>query len=401
MPTDRPTLFAASAILCHPDEPLLINGGVLVAGGTVVEVGSRDEFGVAPDADVVDVGDGLLAPGLIDPHVHLGFDGSDLPSATMRSADDVELAWLLARNAARQLHSGVTACRDLGCRDTFASRLRDAITNATLVGPRVIAADAPVTVTGGHCWYMAEECDAEFDLIRAVRKRARDGADVVKVMLTGGFLYSQGDAPHRSVYSAEELAAAVADAHRVGLQVAVHAHGSEGVRVAAAAGVDTIEHATMTTPDGPVFDSLLADAIAESGAIVVPTLSARWTDDDLPWASAAAAFEVIAGMHGAGVRIAIGSDAGIDGVPHGRYHEAVAALSAAGLGNRDVYRSATIHAASACSLDGRAGIVRPGAFADFVLLDTDPRDDLRTLGHVRSVIARGSVVDPRDRSVNE
>lgn len=304
----------------------------------------------------------------------------------------------MARNAARQPLSGVTACRDLGCRETFASRLRDHIEGGAVVGPRVVAADAPVTITGGHCWYMADECDAELDLVRAVRRRARDGADVVKVMLTGGFLYAQGHAPHQAVYGTPDLLAATSEAHRRGLQVAVHAHGADGVRRAVEAGVDTIEHATMATAGGPVFDRRLADQIAASGTIVVPTLNARWTDDDLPWASAEAAFEVVAGLHAAGVVIAIGSDAGIDGVPHGRYHEAVAALAAAGLPAAEVYRSATVHAAAACALDGRVGVVAPGTFADFVLLDTDPREDLTTLAHVGVVVARGQLVDPRDRT---
>lgn len=92
MPIDRPKLYTAGAVLTRPDEPLLADGAVLVRGENIVEVGPRRAFGEEPDADVVDLGAGVLAPGLIDPHVHLGFDGSDQPAAAMRSGDDATLA---------------------------------------------------------------------------------------------------------------------------------------------------------------------------------------------------------------------------------------------------------------------------------------------------------------------
>lgn len=400
MPTDPTSvdagvLFTADAVLTGPDGPVIPDAAVLVRDGIVVAVGPRAQVPMSAGTVEMPLGAGVLGPGMIDAHVHLGFDASDQPAGVMRSGDDVALAWLVADQARRQLESGVTTVRDLGCRDDVVTRYAAWVRDGRITGPRVVGADAPVTITGGHCWYMAEACDDVADLVRAVRRRARDGAAFVKVMLTGGFLYLQGDTPHRPVYSADELRRVVDEAHVLGLRVAVHAHGVDGIRVAVEAGVDTIEHATMTTREGVRFDAELAARIAESGAVVVPTLNARWTDDDLPWASAEEAFAVIAGLHAAGCRIAIGTDAGIDGVPHGRYADAVSALSAAGLSADAVYRSATVHAAAAVGLDDSVGVLAPGACADLVLFADDPRRDLHAFDHVRAVVAAGRLVTGR------
>jgi imidazolonepropionase-like amidohydrolase len=390
--TERPTLFTAEALLAGPDTEVLHDAAVLVRGGLVELVGARSDLPVPGDALEIELGTGILAPGFIDAHVHLGFDASDSPATVMRSGSDLDLAWLIASQASSQLTSGVTTVRDLGCRDTVVTQFAQHVSSGLTQGPRIVAADAPLTVTGGHCWYMADACDDVTELVRSVRRRARDGASFVKVMLTGGFLYLQGERPHRPVYDAAALRRVVEEAHALDLRVAVHAHGVEGIRVAVEAGVDTIEHATMTTSSGVRFDPDLAQEIARSGAVVVPTLNARWIADDLPWASADVALGVIAALHDAGVRVAIGTDAGIDGVPHGRYADGVRALAHAGLGLHDVYRCATVNAAHAVGLVDRVGVIRTGAFADFVMFSADPRNDLDAYDQVLAVVADGNVV---------
>ena len=385
-------LVQAAAAVIEPTEPLREDVTLLVRDGRVVEVGGRHEVEMPPDADRLDLGELIAVPGLIDAHAHLAMDASDEPTTTVYDGDDLALAWLTARNAAQTLDRGVTTVRDLGCRGTVLSRLRDAIAAGEATGPRLIVSDAPITVTGGHAWQMGEACDDAVSLLRAVRRRARDGADVVKVMLTGGFISPQAEAPHRPVFDAATLGAAVREAHELGLRVTTHAHGVEGIRVAIEAGVDTIEHATMTTRSGVAFDAALASAIAEAEIVVVPTLNARWLKDDLPWASLDEAIRVLRGLHDAGVRIAIGTDGGIDHVPHGELVPAMRTLTAAGLSDTDVYTATTEHSARACGRTGQIGRLGPGACADLIAVAGDPRDDLDVLGAPQAIVADGRVL---------
>jgi imidazolonepropionase-like amidohydrolase len=384
-----PWLMRAKAVVPSADTPAIEDAGVLVEGDQIVAMGQVADIPIPSETAVVDLKGLTLVPGFIDAHVHLAFDSSLTPARVVREGDDVELAWLVSDHARRHLERGVTTIRDLGCRGHLVSRLRDAIATGRTRGPRILASDAPVTVTGGHCWYMSEECDDETSLLRAVRRRARDRADVVKVMLTGGFMYPQAEAPHRPVYDVTVLSRAVSEARTLGLRVTAHAHGVEGIRVALQAGVDTIEHATMTTRDGVSFDATLARSMAEAGVIVVPTLNRRWLEDELPWASAKEALDILRRLHETGVRLAVGTDGGIDGVDHGDYAAAVQTLRAAGLTNAEAYHAATEHTADACGLKGDVGRLAVGGVADLVAVDRDPRDDLSVLDTPRYVVAAG------------
>jgi imidazolonepropionase-like amidohydrolase len=143
----------------------------------------------------------------------------------------------------------VTTARDLGARAFLDVTVRDAIASGMACGPRLITAGRPITVTGGHCWFMGGECDTVDDVRTMVRLHHKMGVDAIKVMSTGGFM-TTGSAPWHARFTFEQLGAAVEEAHRLGKRVAAHAHGYEGIRRAVEAGVDTIEHCSFAHPDG-------------------------------------------------------------------------------------------------------------------------------------------------------
>ncbi|HEY4852410.1 MAG TPA: amidohydrolase family protein, partial [Streptosporangiaceae bacterium] len=223
------------------------DGAVVIGDRTVDWVGSAEalpaEYGARPRTDYPS---STIMPGLIDSHVHLGFDGGPNPVARMRGETDEQQLVLMLHSARQLLGVGVTTARDLGARAYLDVVVRDAIAAGLARGPRMVVAARPITVTGGHCWFMGAEADSEDDLRRMVRTHHKHGADLIKVMSTGGFM-TTGSAPWYAQFTTAQLAVIVEEAGRVDKPVAAHAHGTEGIRRAVEAGVTTIEHCSFVT----------------------------------------------------------------------------------------------------------------------------------------------------------
>src|SRR5499427_10707079 len=224
--------------------PRVITGDETVPDGAVV-IGDRIVDWAGPAAALpaeytalprADYPDSTIMPGLIDSHVHLGFDGGPNPAARMRAETDEQQLILMLRSARDLLGVGVTTARDLGSRGYLAVAVRDAIAGGLARGPRMVVAASPVTITGGHCWFMGGEADGDDELRKIVRTHHKRGADLIKVMSTGGFM-TPGSAPWYAQFTSEQLRIIVEEASRVDLPVAAHAHGIEGIRRAVEAGV--------------------------------------------------------------------------------------------------------------------------------------------------------------------
>jgi imidazolonepropionase-like amidohydrolase len=383
-----------------PDEvltaPQVITGSETVADGAVV-LGDRTVVwagaaGALP-ADYAalrrtDYPGSTIMPGLIDSHVHLGFDGGPDPAARMRAETDEQQLVLMLRNARDLLGVGVTTARDLGGRGYLSLVVREAITAGLARGPRLVVAGPPVTVTGGHCWFMGGEADSEDDLRRIVRTHHKHGTDLIKVMATGGFM-TTGSAPWYAQFTAEQLAVIVAEASRVDKPVAVHAHGVEGIRRAVQAGVTTIEHCSwVTETNDRHFDECLAAQMAERGVVVCPTINVN-----APYVAeltGITAGENIPAMRAMGVRIIAGTDAGIDNTPHHQYAGGLGAMvTLLGFAPADVLAMATTEAAAVLGVGAVTGRLAPGYDADLIVVDGDPLADITALGLLRRVIARG------------
>jgi imidazolonepropionase-like amidohydrolase len=328
-----------------------------------------------------------IMPGLIDSHVHLAFDGGPNPAGRMRSETDEQQLVLMLHSARDLLGVGVTTARDLGARAYLDVVVRDAIAAGLARGPRMVVATRPITVTGGHCWFMGGEADSDDELRRMVRTHHKHGADLIKVMSTGGFM-TTGSAPWYAQFTRAQLAVIVEEAGRVDKPVAAHAHGIEGIHRAVEAGVTTLEHCSFVTETNERrFDEPLAARIAERGIYVCPTINVN-----APYVAELTGIVVgehLKAMHEMGVRLIAGTDAGIDNTPHHQYVGGLEYLVTLGFRPADVLAMATTEAAAALGVDAITGRLAPGFDADVIVVDGDPSTDIATLGKLQRVIARG------------
>ena len=388
-------LYTADALLPAASAEVVHQGGVLIDGGQIVAAGPSGALrSMGPGGEVVDLGAVTLLPGLIDAHVHLGFDGGPDPAARMRAETDAEQLILMRSSARQLLHAGVTTVRDLGARAFLDIAVRDAIARGTEDGPRLVTAGRPLTPAGGHCWFMGGECGSAGELRRMVRLHHLRGADLIKVMATGGFL-TTGSAPWSAQFTAPELSAVTREAHRLGMRVAAHAHGTEGIARAVAAGADTIEHCSFAGPDGEFgsdFDPALAEEIAVAGIFVCPTINV--TAPVMRERHGPVLEGVIRGLHRRGVPLIAGTDAGTENCPHGAYACGLEALAEAGLPAREVLEAATLRAARALGVEDRTGSIAPGKDADLIAIRGDPLRDVSALHRIELVVTRGRQVIP-------
>ena len=364
-------------------ESMLHDRVVVVEDGRIAAVTGGDAAS-APSA--ADLGDVTMLPGLIDCHVHLAFDASADPVAALEPPGLVDRM----RDAARQhLAAGVTTVRDLGDRDYLALEL-----GLGREGPEILAAGPPITTPRGHCWFLGGEAEGEQAVREAVRERARRGAHVVKMMVTGGEM-TPGSHSHLVQYNPAELKAAADEAHAHGLPIAAHAHAAEGIAGALNAGFDTIEHCSFFTEDSLEVDHDLIARLAASDVIVSITAGIVPGGGPPPprlLARLPKLLEVIGAMRAAGVTYVIGSDAGIGPPkPHGLLPYAARALVDMGYPPLDVLRSITSVAARACRVADRKGRVAPGYDADLLVVAGDPARDISALGRPLAVYREGTV----------
>jgi imidazolonepropionase-like amidohydrolase len=358
---------------------------VVIDGGHVAALD-----GATSAAATLDVSGCTVMPGLIEAHAHLCFDATPGWKATYDADSAGRMLLRMATNGQRMLRAGITTVRDLGAPTSLSVELREAIASGLVEGPRLLVAGAPITTTGGHCHFMGGEADGELDVRRAVREHLKAGVDWIKVMATGGNMTPRTNtlAPQ---YTVDELAAIVAEAHRVRRRVTAHAHGIEGIRVCVAARVDMIEHCSFSTPGGMELDPALIAEIAVAGIIVSPTVSIgfrNWPDDGRKQRRA----EILQELFRANCQVIMSTDCGIPGVPHEALGGALEVITeAARLTPVQALRLATSRSASLLELHDR-GTIEPGQAADLLVVEGDPTVDLTALNNVRYVFKGGALM---------
>lgn len=374
---------------------------VVVAGELISSVGkpaAEDD----PTTRVVELGDSTIMPGLIDAHVHLGWSATARPEHDVASSSTSITAMRALLNAQQHLRHGVTLVRDVGTADGHAVAIAALAEQRAIVAPHVVAAGYAIAMTGGHvAGHIAREADGVAEIRKAVRREVRDGARCIKLMTSGGLLGGEHEQPGAVELDFDELVTAVKEAKKLGCTVAAHAHSDAAISNAIAAGVDSIEHASMIEPR-------TAARLAASETVVVPTLSAidalhaSSEELHLPPHVAARARGALQKWHDSttlairsGVAIVAGTDAGVPGQPHGHLARELEALSAAGLPILDVLRSCTSRAAKLLGRSDYFGYLRPGLRADLAVFPGSPLTDLSSLREPSLVVLGGRPV-PRE-----
>lgn len=375
------------------------NTTVVVQDGRIAQIRGSGDDGSGEGAQVLDLEGRTLLPGLINAHCHVMMDASGDPIAAV-SRKDVATAVLEAAGRARQmLHAGITTARDLGGYEYAELALRDAIARGQLPGPRLLCAGKVITMTGGHGWPIGLESDGPEEVRKAARTNIKRGADCLKFMATGGVL-TEGVEPGASQLAEEEMRAGVEEARHVGKHTASHAQGTEGIKNALRAGVDTIEH-------GIFLDDESIQMMVERGTVLVPTLAAPY---QIVQAGAARGIPEwaleksirVSDSHrqsfewalAAGVTIAAGNDGG---TPFNPSHDLVTEIRLMieyGMNPLAAIRAATLGSARAVGLVEETGTVQKGKWADLIVLGpgADPLADISALADVEHVIKRGQVV---------
>src|SRR6516225_6319589 len=395
-------LLRADLVLAGRPGECFMDGEVLIDGPRIVHAGARGSAPEVPGTEAVGLPGCTLLPGLIDSHVHLGFDRAVDPVTRRSGEGDARLLLRMAENCRKLVSAGVTTARDRGGRDFLETALRDAIEARLAVGPHLVVATRPITNTGGHCWYMGGEADTEEEIRRVARENLRAGADLLKIMATGGNTTPVGAPPWQAQFTAAQIKVAVDEAAMRAKTVAAHAHGAAGIANAVEAGVMTIEHCSFLGRRGPgapaEVDMSVVARVAERGIYVCPTVSgvvwkirealgSEWFDSRLSRLSV---------LRDAGVRIVADTDSGLSlrGIENRMddYVSGLEVFAAAGWDNASVIEAATVLAAGACGVSEVTGSLDEGKRADLLAVRGDPLARLDDLRQVQLVMVSGSIV---------
>lgn len=406
--------------LIHNGKVIDGNGGkpihdavVLVRDNRIQAVGRKADIRLpAGDVTSIDAGGGSILPGMIDTHVHLMLEDINIPKMlakpfSLRFYESVD-------TMKRTIDAGITTVRDAGGADLG---LKQAVEEGLVIGPRVQISITALSITGGHAdgWFPSDNtldlmpaypgmptniCDGINDVRRKVREVLRAGADVVKICSTGGVL-SPTDHPEFTQFSPEELDVIVQEAaYRRGVKVMAHAQGAEGVKNAVRAGIHSIEH-------GIFLDDEAIELMLEKGTFLVPTLlaplavieigEAAGTMPEYGVRKARETIEFhsdsIGRAYKAGVRIAMGTDAGV--MPHGTNLRELNLMCGIGMTPMESLVVSTKVAAECMDMADQIGTIEPGKLADLIVVAADPLEDIRVLednNKVKMVMKDGRIL---------
>lgn len=377
---------------------------IVIDGERIEQIGPATGIRIPASADIVDLSNHYVLPGLIDAHVHLLNDADE--AGFRRLANSVPRSTVKGvKNARITLLAGFTSARIPGAPGFGDVALRDGINEGEIIGPRLVVAGPSIGITGGHCadnnllapQYTAPNdgvADGPWAVRAAVRRNIKFGADLIKTCSTGGVM-SAGTEVGLPQYTVEELTAMVDEAHSHGLKVASHAHGATGIRNAIIAGVDSIEHASFIDAEGIalakesnttlVMDIYVTEYIlseGESAGILPESIEKERTVGQTQR-------ENFSRAHEAGVNIVFGTDAGV--YPHGQNARQFAVMVEYGMTPLEAIQAATLKAAVLLNMEADVGSLASGKFADIVAVRENPLENIAVLEGI-SFVMKGGVI---------
>jgi len=388
-------LIRAGCVIDGTGSPARENVDLLIEGSRIVELAPKGKLN-APQATLIDTAGATVLPGIIDAHVHPCFDPEP---GNHISVSDEPMAMQAIRgvsNMRAMLASGITTIRTLGTAYDLDLSLRDAIRQGVIPGPRLVAAGRGISITGGHGFYISMEADGPEQVRKAVRTAIKNGADIIKLFVTGGVMTPCG-IPGTPQLDLEEIEAAVLEARKNGLRIASHAEGKQGVNDALVAGVDSIEHGYFTDNDEGLA------LLIERGTYLVPTimaydLIANTSDlgvpaDAIKNAKMALKYNTVGFRNAldAGAKIAMGSDAGTAFNDHGRSWRELGFMVDNGMEPMHAIVAATRNGADLLGLGKQLGTLEVGKLADIIVVDGDPLSEIAQIGNVTDVIKDGTI----------
>lgn len=376
---------------------------ITITDGRITAVSSQDAP-ATPGARHIDLPGKTLLPGLIDMHVHLT---SDPRFSGYKALEFTDNFWTVVgvANAKRTLEAGFTTVRNVGSDRFDDVALKQGIEQGYVPGPRIVPATYAIGATGGHCDYTefppsistptTAIANGPEELRAMVRKLRKYGAEVIKFCGTGGVL-SKTDTAGGQQYSLEEMKAIVDEAHMLGLKVAVHAHGTSGIKDAIRAGVDTIEHASLADEEafalakqrGTYFDMDIYDddyilAEGEKNGVFKESL-------DKERVIGRKQRETFRAAQKAGVKMIFGTDGGV--YPNGDNAKQFVTMVTWGMSPMQAIRAATVTAAEALGRSQDVGAIAVGRFGDLIAVAGDPLADVDILQSVSFVMKGGVVI---------
>ena len=378
------TLFAGTGAAPARDATLLVEDGRITAAGPTAT--TRVPAGAEP----LDLGDRFVMPGFVDAHSHISIvPGAGDQIGQLRQAP-VPQALRATANLRRDLAAGTTTMRVMAEESFLDVQVRDAIDAGVIPGPRLLCATRGITASNGH-GRAHTAFDGVDEIRRGVRENFQHGADHVKLFATGG-VSSSNTTLQASVYSREEIRAAVEEALRVGKYAAAHAHGGLGLRLSVEEGVSTIEHGVLATDDDIALMKERGVRLVCTFSIFMHPTGIEQGDGRTPaimekvqWARRVVA-ENFPRHLASGIRIAVGTDS-----MHGLMAFEMATLVRLGVSTHDALIAGSRGGAEACRVDGDLGTLTPGKRADLIAIEGNPLADIEALRRVRLVMKDGLV----------
>ncbi|CAB1082381.1 aryldialkylphosphatase [Olavius algarvensis Delta 1 endosymbiont] len=379
---------------------LLENATVVVENYRITKV-AEGEVSVPPDAKRIPIDGMTLLPGFIDSHVHICLDGSPDPASTMLAESPTETTLKAAEAARQTLLAGVTTIRDMGGKDGIDLGLKQAINTGLIPGPRMLVSGKLICMTGGHGWRIGQEANGPDEVRRAAREQIKAGADIIKLMATGGVM-TPGVQPGSEQLTVEEIRAGVEEAHKAGRKTATHAMGTQGILNALQAGIDSIEH-------GVYLDEEAVAIMVENSIPFIPTISALYHIEARGVAAGIPEYAVektlmvkphhqesIRLAREAGVLVAAGTDAGTPFNLHGgNLNEIKLLVEYGGFSPMAAIEAGTRVAARVLGLENDLGTVEEGKLADLIVVAGNPLENIDILlesESVRLVMQGGKLV---------